>query len=75
MDRLDSIAKKIDALLAKADKLDKEQLKHDLRLILEEEGVYVRLKPKKVGAAKGNPPPEEEESTPAPKAAQSPPRL
>ena len=68
------MAFRIDGLLAKADKLDKEQLKHALRLILEEEGVYVRLKPRKIGP--GKPVPDEDApATPAPKATEPPPRL
>ena len=74
MDHLDALTRRIDALLAKADKLDKEQLKHDLRQILEEEGVYVRLKPRKIGP--GKPVPDEDApATPAPKATEPPPRL
>ncbi len=46
--RFDSVTKRLDSLLAKADSIDKEELKRELRKILVEEGVYVRMRPKKV---------------------------
>jgi ABC-type transporter Mla subunit MlaD len=65
MDHLERASARIDDLLAKADKLDKEELKRDLRQILEEEGVYVRMRPRKVGKD-GKPAPDEDEKAPAP---------
>jgi phospholipid/cholesterol/gamma-HCH transport system substrate-binding protein len=52
LDRLDALARRLDGLAAKADKIDQEKLKHELRVIMEEEGVYVRLSSKKVGPFK-----------------------
>lgn len=48
MAALERAARRIDALLARAEKVDAEQVKHEVRKILEEEGVYVRMRPKKV---------------------------
>lgn len=41
-------AKRVDALLARAEKVDIEQLEHDLKTILQEEGVYVRMTSRKI---------------------------
>lgn len=59
--RLDSVTKRLDSLLAKADAIDKEELKRELRKILVEEGVYVRMRPKKVKDE-----PDDEKPEPAP---------
>ena len=54
MDHLEHVSERLDSLLAKADKLDKEELKNELRKILEEEGIYVRLKPRKIKGPGGD---------------------
>lgn len=41
-------AKRVDALLARAEKVDIAQLEHDIKTILQEEGVYVRMSSRKV---------------------------
>jgi phospholipid/cholesterol/gamma-HCH transport system substrate-binding protein len=53
-------AKRIDALIARAEKVDIAQLEHDLKTILQEEGVYVRMSSRKVKDPKkpGKPEPE-----------------
>lgn len=56
------VAKKLDALLAKADKIDMATLEHDLKKMLQEEGVYVRMSSRKIKDPKKpekDPPPEE----------------
>lgn len=53
-------AKRIDALLARADKIDIQQLEHDLKKILQEEGVYVRMSSRKVKAPRDKTPDKDE---------------
>lgn len=62
MTSFDRVAKRLDALLARAEKTDVERLKYDIKKILQEEGVYVRMKSRNVKApgAKGNREPEPE---------------
>lgn len=63
LETLDRATRRLDSLLAKADSLSKDQLRHELRKILVEEGVYVRMRPRKVGAG---PQPADDGATPSP---------
>ena len=64
------VAKRIDALLARAEKTDIERLKFDIKKILQEEGVYVRMKsrnvkePKAPGSGTPEPPDDGPEENP-----------
>lgn len=49
LENIDRATRRLDSLLAKADSLSKDELRHELRKILVEEGVYVRMRPKKIG--------------------------
>jgi len=73
VDHLDRALTRIDALLAKADGVSKDELLRDMRKILEEEGIFVRLKSRKVGELLKD----DDAATPTPPArpAPSPPRL
>lgn len=64
MTSFERVAKRLDALLARAEKTDVERLKYDIKKILQEEGVYVRMKSRNVKAppgSKATPKPTEEE--------------
>ena len=58
------VARKLDALLARADKLDIAQIEHDLKKMLQEEGVYVRMSSRKVKDPKKPQPKETPEEAP-----------
>ena len=62
MTSFERVAKRLDALLARAEKTDVERLKYDIKKILQEEGVYVRMKSRNVKSpgAKSTPEPDDE---------------
>ncbi len=58
LDHLERISKRLEALFAKGEKLDPDFLLLEIRKIFEEEGIYVRVRPRKVGKEKGSGEPE-----------------
>ena len=75
MERMDSVLRRLDSVLAKADRLDRADLRRELQRIFEEEGIYVRLKSRKIGDGKTSAEDTDPETTPSPKATKAPPRL
>lgn len=70
LDQLERVSRRLETVLAKADALDQDQLLWELRKILEEEGIYVRVTPRKVGKPPADQPPTKR---PAPRKAPEPP--